>query len=122
MTGTVNINVNDSIATKRGTNLFGGLLDRCLPSPFAEVYIVQTTQEAYSGLGYIENISNIKEGSIASLAVRVCFCNTKGEPDCTYQPTPIYVKKSETFTVSLVAVDQVRDTVEVNILSSLLLT
>ena len=33
----LNMHFSDNTARKGGANLFGGLLDRCIPSPFAEV-------------------------------------------------------------------------------------
>ena len=35
---TINILFSENTASEQGPNLFGGLLDRCIPSPFAEVY------------------------------------------------------------------------------------
>ena len=114
---TRNIRFSGNIATKQGSNIFGGLLDRCIPSPFAEVYRRQQTQ--YNGFTYLTNISNIASlDSIASLPVRVCFCTIKGEPDCRYQPPLVRVKKGETLTVSLVAVDQVNHAIDAAIISS----
>lgn len=40
-------------------------------------------------------------------------------PGCSYQASVVKVKKGETFTVSLVAVDQVNHTVDANIISFL---
>ena len=115
---TVNILFSDNTASEQGANLFGGLLDRCIPSPFAEVYLKQRTH--YSGVSYLGNISTITAlDTISSLPVRICFCNNESEPDCSYQPPPIKVKKGEAFTVSLVAVDQVNRSVDANIISSL---
>ena len=115
---TVNILFSDNTASGQGANLFGGLLDRCIPSPFAEVYRKQITH--YSGVSYLGNISTITAlDTISSLPVRVCFCNNESEPDCSYQPPPIKVKKGEAFTVSLIAVDQVNHSVNANISSSL---
>ena len=115
---TVNILFSDNTASEQGANLFGGLLDRCIPSPFAEVYLKQRTH--YSGVSYLGNISTITAlDTISSLPVRICFCNNESEPDCSYQPPPIKVKKGEAFTVSLVAVDQVNHSVNANISSSL---
>ena len=96
-----------------GSNLFGGLLDRCIPSKFAEVY--RKHNVSYSGATYLGNISDITLDSIASLPLRVCFCNSKGWPDCSYNPPPTRVKKGETFTVSLVAVDQINNSVDANV-------
>ena len=115
---TVNILFSDNTASEQGADLFGGLLDRCIPSPFAEVYLKQRTH--YSGVSYLGNISTITAlDTISSLPVRICFCNNESEPDCSYQPPPIKVKKGEAFTVSLVAVDQVNHSVDANIISSL---
>ena len=116
---TIDIYFSDNTASEQGANLFGGLLDRCIPSPFAEVYY-RNERTHYSGVSYLGNISNITAlDTISSLPVRVCFCNSRSESNCSYQPPPIKVKKGETFTVSLVAVDQVNHSVNANISSSL---
>ena len=117
---TANILFSGNTASEQGANLFGGLLDRCIPSPelLAEVHLTQTIH--YSGVSYLGNISNITGlDTISSLLVRVCFCKRKSEPDCSYQPPTISVKKGEAFTVSLVAVDQVNHSVDANIKSFL---
>ena len=105
-------------ASEQGANIFGGLLDRCIPSPFAEVY-QQLAPPYYSGISYLGNISNMTSLKVSSLPVRICFCKSDSEPDCSYQPPTIKVKKGEAFTVPLVAVDQVNHSVEANIISSL---
>ena len=109
-------------ANKQGANLFGGLLDRCIPSPFSEVYLTLRTN--YSGISYLENISNATAlDTISSLPIQICFCNSDvnglSEPDCSYQPPTIKVKKGEAFTVPLVAVDQVNHSVDASIINSL---
>ena len=116
---TINILFSENTASEQGLNLFGGLLDRCIPSPFAEVY--QKQRIHYSGATYLGNISNIDidNDSINSQPVRVCFCNSEHEPDCSYQPPVIRVQKGKAFNVSLVAVDQVNHTVDANITVSL---
>ena len=128
MLDTVNILFSDNTASEQGADLFGGLLDRCIPSPFAEVYLKQRTRYSgvsysgvsYSGVSYLGNISTITAlDTISSLPVRICFCNNESEPDCSYQPAPIKVKKGEAFTVSLVAVDQVNRSVDANFIGSL---
>ena len=118
---TVNIQFSGNTATEHGPNLFGGLLDRCVPSSFAEVYQKQPSlrKQFYSGVNYLQNLSNIALESIASPPVRVCFCDNESEPDCSYKPPPIKIKKGETFKVSLVAVDHVNHSAEANIISSL---
>ena len=114
---TENILFSKNTASEQGPNLFGGLLDRCIPSPFAEVY--QKQRIHYSGATYLGNISNIDIDSISSQPDRVCFCNREHEPDCSYQPPTIRVQKGKAFNVSLVAVDQVNHTVDANITVSL---
>ena len=108
-------------ASEQGANIFGGLLDRCIPSPFAEVYNLQSEAPPYySGVSYLGNITNITAlDTISSLPVRVCFCKNESEPDCSYQPPTIKVKKGEAFTVPLFTIDQVNHFVDANIISSL---
>ena len=110
---------SENTASEQGPNLFGGLLDRCIPSPFAEVY--QKPRIHYSGVTYLGNISNIDidNDSISSQPVRVFFCNSEHEPDCSYQPPNIRIQKGKAFNVSLVAVDQVNHTVHANLSSFL---
>ena len=115
---TESILLSENTATEQGSNLFGGLLDRCIPSPFAEVYLKQRIH--YSGVTYLQNIGNKTEiNSISSQPVRVCFCNIEHEPDCSYQLQTITVKKGEAFYVSVVAVDQVNNTVDANIITTI---
>ena len=115
---TLNILFSENTATEQGHNLFGGLLDRCIPSPFAEVYLKKDIH--YSGVSYLQNITkNAQIHSISSQPVRVCFCISKHKPDCSYQLPNITVKKGEAFNVSVVAVDQVNNTVEAIIITSI---
>ena len=115
---TKSILFSENTATAQGSYLFGGLLDRCVPSPFAEVYRKQRIH--YSGLTYFQNITNkALIHSITSKPVRVCFCNSEHEPDCTYQLPTITVMKGEAFNVSVVAVDQVNNTVDAKIITTL---
>ena len=112
-----NIYFSGNIATGQGSNLFGGLLDRCIPSKFAELYDVERIH--HNGVDYLKNISNnFVLDSISSKPVRVCFCNSEHEPDCSYQLPTITVKKGEAFSVSFVAVNQVNITLIANISSS----
>ena len=120
----ISLEFSDNTASdSEGANIFGGLLDRCIPSPFAEVSWKLETPSYYSGVSYLEDITNnitaTTLDTISSLPVRVCFCKSESEPDCSYQPPTIKVKKGEAFTVPLVAVDQVNHSVDANIISSL---
>ena len=112
---------NNTAATNLGANIYGGLLDRCIPSPFAEVYLNNRTHVHYTGIAYLENIiiSGIALDTLSSLPVQICFCEGKSEPDCSYRPPTIKVKKGEPFTIPLIAMDQVDHSVDANIISSL---
>ena len=118
----MNILFFGNTASEQGANIFGGLLDRCIPSPFAEVYgRLEALPPHYSGISYLGDITNTTAllDTISSPPVRVCFCRSESEPDCSYQPPITKVKKGEAFTVPLVAVDQVNHSVDANIISSL---
>lgn len=121
------VNFTNNIGIVSGAALYGGLLDRCTVSPFAEIYSVsnesaQSQKQIFSiidGVKYFEIYSTIKLRSISSEPVRICFCN-KGHPDCDYELPPIRKKKGERFEVAVVAVDQIGNPLSsVNILSSL---
>ena len=103
------------------TIIFGGLLDRCIPDPRAEIYAKGYIQNEVDGITYLKLISNINDTEyISSLPVRVCFCTPHNQPDCSDEPPITHVKKGESFNVSLVAVDQVNHTLNnIEIYSSL---
>ena len=130
------IGFSKNYANSSGATLYGGLLDRCAISQFAN------GQNVYedSGLSYfmyvstpkyiIEHIADnptekyqkvkkITNISISSLPVKVCLC-VKNQTDwqCTNR-TSVDVKKGEVFPVSLVAVDQVGQPVNATIQASL---
>ena len=97
-----------------GSTLFGGLLDRCILSPFAEFKVTDAT--VYRGITYLKKISTtINLKSISSYPLRVCIC-VNNHPNCSYQDSnPIKVKKSEPFNISVVPVDQVGNPVNATI-------
>ena len=102
--------------------IYGGLLDRCIPDPRrAEIYTSRYIQKKVDGFTYMKLISNINDTEyLGSLPVRVCFCIPDYQPDCSYEPPIIHVKKGGSFNVSLVAVDQVNHTLKnVEVYSSL---
>ena len=112
------LHFNDNMATSSGEDLFGGLLDRCKVSMFAEPNVNNVNMD-YSfsngtvitnGYEYLMSISNIVGEHISSEPIRVCFCREgSGQPDCDYQPPPIIVKKGQqrSITLSLSVVDQI---------------
>ena len=100
-------------ATTSGATLFGGLLDRCIVSPFNEIgrTISQSTNTLRTyegdGLQYLMDISSEKKlQSISSYPVQVCLCINHQE-HCGYKSSYTEVKKGYLFNISLIAVDQV---------------
>ena len=117
------ISFSGNYALTSGSALFGGLLDRCTVSPFAEIHNV-IGQHYENSIEYLRNTSNANIDSISSHPARVCFC-VNNLPQCNnnyYQGHPIKVMKGEMFTLSLVAVDHVGQTVNATIQSSLTFT
>ena len=108
----------ENSATVAGDALYGGLLDRCGASPFAEIFQKYTnfTPSSLSATSYIVNITDLEiqdlnsTKMVSSYPVRVCFCRDN-RPDCSYNPQQKFVRKGETFTVSLVAVDHINNTI-----------
>ena len=109
-----NVLFDQNLAAVSGPTLFGGLLDRCIVSPFNEVdrTIDQTTNELLSykgdGLDYLLDISQGQSvHSISSYPVQVCPCES-GRVKCGYNAkVNVEVRKGYSFTVSVVAVDHV---------------
>ena len=131
---TQRIYFSQNYANIAGSTLYGGLLDRCAVSQFAEVhrkYTAYDYKDRDGGIAYFRNVSTPtyysstqrKEVlvdtnlSISSDPVQVCLC-INDEHDCTHQ-SHLKVKKGETFTVSLVAVDQIGQPVNATIQTSL---
>ena len=97
---------SDNSAEISGSNLFGGLLDRCtirdLTSGGANFTNGATSFKKLSGITELE--------TIASDPVRICYCKNE-EPDCSYDPSFIKVKRGESIDISIVAVDHVNHTI-----------
>ena len=123
------LHFNENMAFSSGEDLFGGLLDRCTVSMFAEPNVNNINMD-YSfsngtvitnGYEYLMSISNIVGEHISSEPIRVCFCKEgSGQPDCDYQPLPIIVKKGQqrNITLSLSVVDQIHKPLKKVIITS----
>ena len=98
--------MTDNTATRSGANIYGGLLDRCTVSQNAEY-------ESSNELDYIKKTvkSSIEPLSISSRPVQVILCNYS---QYDYGST----KKGHTFTISVMAVDQVGNPMNATIRSS----
>ena len=106
-------------ASTSGSILFGGLLDRCTSSSILDSRLL--VDGIFDGIFYLTNFTDMMEKNftkISSHPVRVCFCS-KELHNCSLQSPLIQVKKGETFMVSLVAVNQIRNVVNATIQSSL---
>ena len=140
----INTFFSDNIAHQSGSDIYGGLLDRCTINQNAELvhyfpefknssgfdYVKTTTQieqiiDYHTGpnqtpgpLYFIESISRSDlKGLISSDTVQVEFClNNVISPN--YSHPNVSIKKGEMFTVSLVAVDQVGNPLNATIINS----
>ena len=117
---------HNNTAIIAGNSLYGGLLDRCIFNPFLEHYsdmkhfaplfvydvkeVANLTHNDYTPSQYLQTVTNIDLDSISSLPLRVCFCDQNGTANCSYQPPPPEVFKGQSFTLSVVTVDQVNHT------------
>ena len=107
-------------ASVSGPDIYGGLIDRCRASFYAEVRQVYKYAKEIDFLGvpYLKNISNVQEDAISSDPVKLCFC-INGTQNCSYPHYMISAKKGEKRTVELAAVDQVEHPVNATIHSYL---
>ena len=140
----INTFFHNNIAHQTGSDIYGGLLDRCTINPIAELLLNTYSPLNYMSLGgfdYIKATTQIEQitdysprsnqpdyliGSISrsdvkrlisSDAVRVEFCfNNSISSD--YSHLNVWIKKGQTFTVSLVAVDQVGNPLNATIIAS----
>ena len=116
-----NVAFVNNTAEVLGNSLFGGLLDRCTVSQFAETNINNVNMDytfsngsmVVQGLEYFQKISNIQNKDIDSPPVQVCFC-TNGQPNCSHQYDPIPARKGllQNISLSLAIVNQVHDPLE----------
>ena len=105
----VNIFITRNRATISGDAIYGGLFDRCSVSPQAEV--MESTLNALDYIKKIVNFANNLNSSVSSEPVQVRFCDSK---------TTIYIKKGESFTVNITAIDQVGNSVNATIHASVI--
>ena len=122
-----NIDFVNNTAEISGNSLFGGLLDRCSVSQFAEININNVNMDytfsngtmIVQGYEYFQKISNIHNTDIGSPPVRVCFC-TSGRPNCPHQHEPIQVRKGQqsNISLSLAIVNQIYDPIQEPIILS----
>ena len=113
VTQDLRISFENNYASRRGANLFGGLLDRC--TAFLSTNTATTSPR---GTIHFENITNIGNVStISSKPIRMCRCRNS-KPDCTVQTETVQVKRGNRFTIQIAAVDQVNQAVAATIFSN----
>ena len=106
------INALDNSAGLSGSNLFGGLLDRC--TVHSELHLATTDDTIPAGLDKLLKLSDIGLDTISSHPVQMCFCRN-GRPSCYYQPESIQIEREMTLSIQLVAYDQVNNVVDATI-------
>ena len=113
LTNGVLLNFDDNNADSRGSDLFGGLLDRC-----TVISNTNLTKSDYNGAARFKELSNLQNlNSVSSGPVRVCSCKDN-EPDCSQQEQSIQIRRGDMVTISIVAVDQVNQPVTAIVQSS----
>ena len=113
------MNFTDNSAGVSGTNLFGGLLDRCTVNN--KLSNLKGTEMLSLGVTALTNFSSITISdldTVSSHPVRLCFCRGS-RPDCDYQPESIQVERGQSFSIELVAYDDVSHAVHAEIEFSL---
>ena len=91
-------------ATHGRSDIYGGLIDRCRPSPLSSDKPLRD---------FLFSVSNIEKASISvsSRPVHICFCKN----NCSYQSGLMHVMKGEDFVLPLVAVDQVNNSINATV-------
>ena len=110
----LNINFLKNDAVSGGHNLFGGLLDRCTVTSNQNTLNLEP-----KGLTRFKVMSNLKSyDTISSRPVRLCICSETMTIECGKWTTSIQVKMNDSFSLYVVAVDQVNKTVAATVKSS----
>ena len=113
------LNFSNNSAGVSGSNIFGGLLDRCTVN---EKQSYSKDMEVRSlGVTTLTNFSSITVSdldTISSHPVRLCFCRGN-QPDCDYKPESIQVERGHSFSIKLIAYDDVDHAVDAKVECSL---
>ena len=110
----INTFFTNNTAQQSGGDIYGGLLDRCTPSPYTELTEIFNIS-SFTGLEIIENTAwfdwtpgkNFTNMAITELhkhisseAVQLCFCSMN-VTNCSFQNRTVTVKKGHTFSISV---------------------
>ncbi len=117
-----NIKFLNNTAEGQGSLLYGGLLDRCAVSEYAELRdnssIVNASPLTYFDTLIINSTTNFSDSEIASDPVRVCFCEYDKTINCT-KTLDILSKPGQGFIITLLAVNQLCVPVESKVIAYL---
>ena len=114
----ISVKFAQNTAKISGSTLYGGVLDRCTLDPKAEIsfeniQITNHTGGPVEGFIFFKNVSDIDDvidnHTISSKPVSICFCNSN-DPDpqaCSVESHSVRVMKGQMFNVSVIAVDQI---------------
>ena len=96
-------NFVDNLANAGGSDLYGGLLDRCEVADRTNFSRLEP-----NGFQQFQRISNIINfDRITSSPVRVCLCNVESQPNCDQQTYYVQVRQRNGFVVPIAAIDHV---------------
>lgn len=109
-----NFNKNSAGSTKRGDDLFGGLLDRCMV-----LIDTNSTLLKQNGATLFKDLSNIVNfDTVYSKPTRVCPCQNN-VPNCSLSLSSIEVKQGNSFAVGpIAAIDQVGHPLTAQVISA----
>ena len=98
---------SNNSASKLGSNLFGGFLDRCelnetVDSPHREKGVASFLRKT--------NINESQLDTIIARPIQLCFCR-EGQADCDYQPETFRVNRAKNFLIEVIAYDHVHNAV-----------
>ena len=125
-----NITVNKEIfflennyALTSGSSLFGEMLDQCKTPQVSKLSAMDNQtcdrlNDMVNIISFIKDISNIELSNIGTEPHRLCFCQGSLF-NCSFQHDEIRVRKGKRFSVELVAIDQVNNTINATIRSLL---
>ena len=115
------INFSDNSAGVSGSNLFGGLLDRCTSTVHTDFPQETEMHMGKPGVTTFRRSSNINASnldSVTSHPVQLCFC-IDSQPYCNYHPVSIQAGRRKAFSIELIAYDQLSNAVNATIDGSL---
>ena len=141
----MNIFFSFNTGMKAGSDIYGGLLDRCQVNAFAEINNFVSVRRNLSGFDYLKTIARFEigidyskittpfnprnvansitrdsvRGLVSSDPVQLCFCYNNTY-DCSYEWPRIFTRKGEAFLLEAVIVDQVENPVNGTVLANVI--